>query len=289
MDALFRSRAWADRLAKVGIHPQAWTHRKHRLLTWASPDEAVLTPYAPWEWVTRVPPPEKRNGVDLVSFRTLPLNSRPAKIPAALVAWLDQPAFHLPLKKGELFSKSVESRFSRAERRFAKDYGPVSVRVADDTNKVEWVEGWFKYLSQRHPGALLTTPQGRAIVDAWLLKEPLAPWIRLYSLECREGPVAYAWCYRWEGVESYYSPCFDSDARFRKFGTGGILLYKVIQQAAADGLRLYDFLEGDYEYKKTWGAISHPLVSGVVPCSALGRVAAEALRLRKRFSKTLIR
>lgn len=66
--------------------------------------------------------------------------------------------------------------------------------------------------------------------------------------------------------------CFDTlhswfsvyDRRFRKFGPGHLLWFKVIEEATARGISMFDFGEGVSDYKMEYGGERYPLWKGCV-------------------------
>lgn len=75
----------------------------------------------------------------------------------------------------------------------------------------------------------------------------------------------------------------------RKISLGNLLVCKCMQNAVADGIRLYDFLKGDEEYKFHWASHTRASLSVILDQHHLPSILATIGRLGKYAIKTILR
>jgi len=75
-------------------------------------------------------------------------------------------------------------------------------------------------------------------------------WLRLGFLRLGRRALAFDFAVEHAGVHSLLKTGFDPE--FSRFGTGVILRYEMIARAFAEGLRCYDFLGDEAEWKLNW-------------------------------------
>jgi len=74
--------------------------------------------------------------------------------------------------------------------------------------------------------------------------------IRFYCIEIDDKAVAIKYCYKFRGGIFFFQ--FGFDPNFEKLGLGQVLLGYAIEHAILESNTIFDFLKGEYEYKKIW-------------------------------------
>lgn len=64
----------------------------------------------------------------------------------------------------------------------------------------------------------------------------------------------------------------------RKFSPGRLLLLDINRQLCEDGIRIHEFGNGDYQYKKTWKCDRHERLTVAAPTSFLGKLSLPLVR-----------
>jgi len=80
-------------------------------------------------------------------------------------------------------------------------------------------------------------------------------WLRLYTLEVDNRVLSASIGLLYRGRYSFLNSGFDPD--WASYGPGSVLKYLEIQDLIQQGVKIYDFLRGDEDYKYRWGAIPH--------------------------------
>ena len=86
-----------------------------------------------------------------------------------------------------------------------------------------------------------------------------ASWLDFSYLELNKKMIACHFGFRYNKKFYYYMPTFDPE--FASYSPSKILVIKVIEQIAHDGLAELDFLRGSEPYKLAWTNQSHPVFS----------------------------
>jgi CelD/BcsL family acetyltransferase involved in cellulose biosynthesis len=74
--------------------------------------------------------------------------------------------------------------------------------------------------------------------------------LRLYYLEIENTIAAVYYCYRTGSHIFYYGTGFDE--RWARYSVGILLLAYVLEQSIQEGVREFDFLQGEEDYKSHW-------------------------------------
>jgi CelD/BcsL family acetyltransferase involved in cellulose biosynthesis len=75
-------------------------------------------------------------------------------------------------------------------------------------------------------------------------------WMRLFTLEGTNGPLALLYCFAYGGRYYFYQA--GRDPALDRFRVGLVIMHKVILAAIAEGALAFDFLRGDEDYKYRW-------------------------------------
>ncbi len=73
--------------------------------------------------------------------------------------------------------------------------------------------------------------------------------LRLMLLIGDQGAIAASYCYRWRDGFYFFQGGFDKS--FEPFRIGEVLMGHAIEQATVEGMRVYDMLRGEHDYKKS--------------------------------------
>lgn len=71
-------------------------------------------------------------------------------------------------------------------------------------------------------------------------------------------PLAVDYGFRLSDTHFFYAAGFDPSPQWARYSLGSILRGRSIQRAIADGVKTYDFLRGDREYKQRYGTEAIP-------------------------------
>jgi len=125
----------------------------------------------------------------------------------------------------------------------------------------------------------------RAFHDKFIERTAHSGWVSFRFLEGAGGPIAAAYNFVFAGrVYSYQKGI---DPAWERFGPGTVLLYELVQEAFAQGLKEYNFLQGAETYKSEWTSRWRNLYTlRLYNSNARGRVAAYIFGSR-RFLKQL--
>jgi CelD/BcsL family acetyltransferase involved in cellulose biosynthesis len=109
-------------------------------------------------------------------------------------------------------------------------------------------------------------------------------WVRLFSLEGKDGPLALLYCYVYANRYYFYQAGRDPD--YERFRVGLVLMHRAILHAIREGARSFDFLTGDEDYKYRWADAevrTVRLVCWMTPVArGLSTVRAGLSRLKRR-------
>ncbi|MDP2618922.1 MAG: GNAT family N-acetyltransferase [Hyphomicrobiales bacterium] len=117
------------------------------------------------------------------------------------------------------------------------------------------------------------------------------PRYRLYALKLDGRAVALAFCLVDHARLIYYL-CAYEEGRAARYSPGLLLLVHIFKQAIGEGLEVFDFSNGDENYKAQWIDRSDAILVSFVPFTLRGRLAAgldrielEAVRRVKRHPR----
>lgn len=151
---------------------------------------------------------------------------------------------------GEL-AKRDRHELRRKRRRYESLIGPVVLRHGNGEGFDEFVR-----LHRLAPGE-----KGRFMTDrrlAFFSRLARSPGWRVDYLQTPTGKAA-ACVFGWSDADGYYlyNSCFDPE--LQAASPGLVLLQAMIEDSIKKGLRIFDFLKGDEDYKARLGAKPRPL------------------------------
>jgi CelD/BcsL family acetyltransferase involved in cellulose biosynthesis len=180
-------------------------------------------------------------------------------------------------------SRNFREQVRRRERRLMREHRVV-YRLTEDPARVE---GDMQTLMRLHAARwtdgrseALSGPRAAFHLDfaARALKNG---WLRLWTLELDDRPVAAWYGLRYAGTELYYQA--GRDPAYEKLNVGFVLLCHTIRSAFDDGLREYRFGHGNEPYKSRFAEHDPGLDTVAVAHGVTGRIALAALLTALRF------
>ena len=150
-------------------------------------------------------------------------------------------------------SRGLRKELGRFERRLAEAHGPVAFAMEetdaglDEGLRLE-ASGW----KAEAGSAILSDPRAEGFYRRVAEWSAARGSLRLAFLRTGAQAVAFDLCLVEDGVLYAVKGGFDPD--FRRFGPGMLLTAKTIEHAYAHGLRSYELLGADDEYKLRWAS-----------------------------------
>lgn len=127
-------------------------------------------------------------------------------------------------------------------------------------------------------------PRSLAFHKAFIARAPM--WVHFRFLEASHGPIAAAYNLVFAGRVYSYQKGIDPE--WERNGPGTVLLYELVEEAFAAGIKEYNFLQGAESYKSEWTGNRRDLYTlRLYNRNAAGRVASYmrgARRLLKRIA-----
>ncbi len=177
-------------------------------------------------------------------------------------------------------SRNFRDQVRRMPRRLERRADVAWRRARDGAEVRRGLDALFDLHARRWESDGAFAPPFDAFHRAWATRASERGWLRLWTLEADGDPVAAWYGFRFAGADSYYQS--GRDPEWDRFGVGGILFARTVQDAFADGVREYRLLRGGEEYKSRWAEEDHsvdtrligrgPVVRGAVRVA--GRLAA---------------
>ena len=140
--------------------------------------------------------------------------------------------------------------------------------------------GWkIEQLTARGDPVPFADPAAQRLMRETVSAAPDDPRFRLYALKCGGRPIALAFCLVGHGQLIYYLCVYQADETARH-SPGLLLLIHVFKAAIAEGLEIFDFSNGDEDYKSHWIDRSERISVSILAWTWKGRIAASLDRAR---------
>lgn len=81
-------------------------------------------------------------------------------------------------------------------------------------------------------------------------------WLNLKLLLVEQIPVAAIYMFNYNGTVYYYLSGFDADRQRANYSIGMLMYWHSIRDAIDGGMRVFDFMRGDMEYKSKFGTMT---------------------------------
>lgn len=156
---------------------------------------------------------------------------------------------------------SSKTRYNlRRGRRQCETAGGCKLRVCETLEQVVPLMAELERLHQQHweaagdAGAFRRNPRLRALFEEVARRFLPRGWLRLAGLEVGGRIRAVQFGYAYRGVYSAIQEGYDPDLAGVTCGVGNVARAAAIEAAIAEGIRVYDFLDGATWHKQRWGA-----------------------------------
>jgi CelD/BcsL family acetyltransferase involved in cellulose biosynthesis len=148
-------------------------------------------------------------------------------------------------------SRNFRSQLGRRRRRLERDHG-LAFRMTEAPQELNAdLDTFFRLHDERwrdRGGSSSQSPAARQHQRLFAAAALERGWLRLWTAEA-DGLPAASW-YGWRIGGRYCYALAGLSERFERHGLGAVLLAHTIEQAAAEGARVYDLMWGDEGYKK---------------------------------------
>lgn len=200
-----------------------------------------------------------------------------------------QPFLALPGSIDEILSKfGKKKRYNiRTAVRKAESQGCELLRATSATDRVQILAELYELHSKRaREKGLKSTFSGRDLFELHrdLVRE--SDHSRLYALRKDGRTIAALYGFVFEN--SFFDYQIAHDPKYGNLGPGSVLLYKVIEDCCRQGLREFNFLQGDEEYKSYWATDSRDLFKIVLYSGTLRSRMLKALAAGRAAVKRII-
>lgn len=111
----------------------------------------------------------------------------------------------------------------------------------------------------------------------------------LYVLVHQAQPVAALLAFHFAESALYYQAGWDPDSPLARLSPGVVLMRQSIEDAIGSGLRYYDFLRGDEEYKFRWTKTIRTISTLLLARTPLARVYLRTATLASRVKRLWIK
>lgn len=179
--------------------------------------------------------------------------------------------------------KQLRTRLPQKRRRLARDFELAFDRAAGAElphalDNLFWLHD-RRWRRRGLPGAF-ARPSVRRFHRELARRFADRGWLRLHRLRVDGKTRAAFYCFGDGARVYYYLSGFDLD--LSRYSPGAVLMARAVEEAEADGARVFDLLRGDENYKREWGARDAHTVRVVVrkrrsvrSWLAVGVIAAE--------------
>lgn len=126
---------------------------------------------------------------------------------------------------------------------------------------------WLGQLFDLHAARSATIGRSSTLSDARLQQVHRAlaehsPSAKVFALRIGETPIAMLYGFLHHGRFAYYQVAHDPD--YDRLGPGAVLLAHVIEWCCENGVPVFDFLQGNEDYKYRWADSVQPLAQATV-------------------------
>jgi len=159
-------------------------------------------------------------------------------------------------------SRNLRADVGRRLRRL-QEAGALELQVVDGSEGLdELLEEGFRVEASGWKGvrgtAIVSSPETRRFYEDTARWASGRGWLRLAFLRLDGVPIAFQYNLVAEGVHYHLKGGYDES--FERFSPGKVLHRLLIERAFADGLRRYEFLGADEQYKLQWANTARDLV-----------------------------
>lgn len=193
-----------------------------------------------------------------LTYQLLPTLAASFGLQAPVIQEDTAPQFHLPMRYEEYLQTQVDKKQRheiRRKQRRAEREATVGLYLVGPEHVLEAEVDDFIALQRasRADKAEFMTPQMRRFFLAIARRMLEAGWLRLFFLTINGDKAATLFAFEYDRRFWLYNSGYDPDAH-AQLSPGWVLLSYAIQYAIVTGCRVFDFMQGDEEYKYRFGA-----------------------------------
>ncbi|HXV04504.1 MAG TPA: GNAT family N-acetyltransferase [Solirubrobacterales bacterium] len=148
-------------------------------------------------------------------------------------------------------SRNFRSQLNRRRRRLERDHG-LAFRMTSTSQELDAdLDVFWRLHDERwrdRGGSSSAIPAARRHLRLFAAAALERGWLRLWTAVA-DGEPAASW-YGWRIGGRYCYSLAGLSRRFERHGLGTVLLAHTIEQAAAEGVTVYDLMWGDEDYKR---------------------------------------
>ncbi len=228
------------------------------LLAWLQSEEAPA-----WDVVDLCNLPE-----DSLTYRTFAAESRAAGFQATVQQEDVAPQFPLPLHYETYLQEQVEKKqrheIRRKQRRAERECTVGFYLVGKEHNLEAEVDDFVVLQrASREDKADFMTPEMRRFFGAVARTMLDAGYLRLCFLTLNGEKAAALFAFEYDYKFLLYNSGYDPDA-YSQLSPGWVILSYSVQYAIAAGCRVFDFMQGNEEYKYRYGSQDYKVMRTIV-------------------------
>lgn len=204
---------------------------------------------------------------------------------------------YLPLPENwaslrQTLGKNLRYNLGRYQRKLEKNFpGAISFQTVKNESELARV---MPKLYQLHHKVLIAKENKNGIFEEKRIEEfsnemslqaLASDNLRLHSLSVDHKIIAVLYCFQYKNRVYYYQAGYDSD--WKTYSPGRLLMAYAIENAIAEGMKVFDFLRGDEAYKSAWTRQYHIENRIHFPSSLKGRISLLPLVARNKIKKFL--
>jgi CelD/BcsL family acetyltransferase involved in cellulose biosynthesis len=241
------------------ISAKGWEEAVYaELLVWLQSAEAP-----PWDVIDLCNLPE-----DSLTYRTFAANSAAAGFRTTVQQEDVAPQFPLPLRYESYLQEQVEKKQRheiRRKQRRAEREATVGFYLVGKEHNLEAEVDDFVVLQRasREDKADFMTPEMRRFFGAVARTMLDAGYLRLCFLTLNGEKAAALFAFEYDRKFLLYNSGYDPDA-YSQLSPGWVILSYSVQYAIAAGCRVFDFMQGDEEYKYRFGSQDYKVMRTIV-------------------------
>ncbi len=230
-------------------------------------------------------------GVDVLSLCNMPIHWRGWHLPFSMLAGVENQnhAFQLDIADSfeetlaQINAKHRRKKFRSTERKLEALGGYEYATAVTSRQKAAFLDQFFRLKAQRFNEVGLPDVFMETRTQSFFLAAALTPdkpedfTLRLHAIRMKDDPdnhfAAVAGVSRkGDHVICHFTTIGDGPAR--NASPGELLFYRMIEQYAGEGIKLFDFGLGEARFKQSWSTTETVQKDVFLPLTAIGRLAA---------------
>ncbi|MGL4637755.1 MAG: GNAT family N-acetyltransferase [Beijerinckiaceae bacterium] len=237
-------------------------------------------------------------GIDLFVFDNQPVSWKGEVNPFAGLKAIPSPSSawkRTLMADGEEMARGLMSSESRKKLRHKEkklgEFGTVTYSAAKDSEQAAaFLSAFLAQKAARFATLGIDNPFTEAGVEAFLQKvvrlEPdRKPDIHLFAMLTGERILAVFGGAIHDGRYTGMFTSFDTDQAVSRYSPGDLLLLNLMKHLCSEGIQTFDLGTGEAAYKSDYCDTEEPLVDCLLPVTAKGRLAVQALSVKQKLKR----